>query len=181
MRMPLLMRGPGIAAGKRVDHLVYQHCMYATTCDLAGLPVPRHVEFQSLAPMRALGGELTMLTGKSFYISGMAIDNVGNLYVSCYCQGVSAILEFGPTANGNVAPIRAISGNQTSVYSGGIAVDSAGNIYLNTSMNYTTELVLKFSPTDSGNVAPDSILVVGQWTDYDESIAVYEGAQTHTQ
>jgi arylsulfatase A-like enzyme len=51
MHMPLLMRGPGIAAGKRVDHLVYQHCMYATTCDLAGIGVPQHVEFQSLAPM----------------------------------------------------------------------------------------------------------------------------------
>lgn len=51
MHMPLLMRGPGIRAGKQVDELVYQHCMYATTCELAGIPVPGHVEFPSLAKM----------------------------------------------------------------------------------------------------------------------------------
>jgi arylsulfatase A-like enzyme len=51
MRMPLIMAGPGIKRGKRVDEMVYQHSMYATTCDLAGVPVPEHVEFPSLAPM----------------------------------------------------------------------------------------------------------------------------------
>ena len=34
-------RGPGIQARSRhVDAMVYQHCMYATTCDLAGIPDP---------------------------------------------------------------------------------------------------------------------------------------------
>jgi len=51
MRMPLIMAGPGIRPGSRVDEMVYQHCMYATTCELAGVPVPPHVEFPSLAPM----------------------------------------------------------------------------------------------------------------------------------
>jgi arylsulfatase A-like enzyme len=51
MRMPLMLAGPGIRAGKRVDEMVYQHAMYATTCELAGIAVPRHVEFPSLAPM----------------------------------------------------------------------------------------------------------------------------------
>jgi arylsulfatase A-like enzyme len=51
MRVPMLMRGPGIKAGKKVDELVYQHCMFATTCELAGIPVPSHVEFASLTPM----------------------------------------------------------------------------------------------------------------------------------
>jgi arylsulfatase A-like enzyme len=51
MRMPLIMRGPGIKAGKQVDEMVYQHSMYATTCDLAGIPVPPHVEFPSLKQM----------------------------------------------------------------------------------------------------------------------------------
>ncbi len=54
MRMPLIMRGPGIRPGKRVDEMVYQHCMYATTCDMAGMPIPPHVEFPSLKHM-ALG------------------------------------------------------------------------------------------------------------------------------
>jgi choline-sulfatase len=51
MRMPLILSGPGIRAGKRVDEMVYQHSMFATTCDLAGVPVPAHVEFPSVAPM----------------------------------------------------------------------------------------------------------------------------------
>jgi len=51
MRMPLIIAGPGIRAGKRVDEMVYQHSMYATTCDLAGVSIPPHVEFPSLAPM----------------------------------------------------------------------------------------------------------------------------------
>ena len=51
MRMPLIVRGPGIRPGKVVDEMVYQHGMYATTCELAGVPVPAHVEFPSLAPM----------------------------------------------------------------------------------------------------------------------------------
>jgi choline-sulfatase len=36
--------------GKRVE-MVYQHSMYATTCDLAGVNLPKHVEFPSLVPM----------------------------------------------------------------------------------------------------------------------------------
>lgn len=51
MRMPLVMKGPGINAGTQVDEMVYQHSMYATTCELAGIPVPQHVEFPSLKPM----------------------------------------------------------------------------------------------------------------------------------
>lgn len=49
IRMPLLIRGPGIAKGKRIDELVYQHSLFATTCELAGVPAPSTVEFPSLA------------------------------------------------------------------------------------------------------------------------------------
>ena len=51
MRMPLMIAGPGISPGHRVDEMVYQHSMYATTCELAGVAVPSHVEFPSLVPM----------------------------------------------------------------------------------------------------------------------------------
>ena len=51
LRMPLIISGPGIAPGKRIDEMVYQHCLYATTCDLAGIPIPKTVEFPSLAPL----------------------------------------------------------------------------------------------------------------------------------
>jgi arylsulfatase A-like enzyme len=51
VRMPLIISGPGITAGKRIDELVYQHSLYATTCDLAGVPIPPTVEFPSLVPL----------------------------------------------------------------------------------------------------------------------------------
>lgn len=51
IRMPLIMAGPGIGRGRRIDDLVYQHCLYATTCELAGIPIPSTVEFPSLAPL----------------------------------------------------------------------------------------------------------------------------------
>lgn len=57
IRMPLLISGPGVTPGKRVDELVYQHSMYATTCDLAGIEIPKSVEFPSLASL--LRGEST--------------------------------------------------------------------------------------------------------------------------
>jgi choline-sulfatase len=51
IRMPLLISGPGIAKGQRVNELVYQHSIFATTCELAGVPVPKTVEFPSLADL----------------------------------------------------------------------------------------------------------------------------------
>ena len=49
VRMPLMISGPGIRAGKRIDSMVYQHSLFPTTCDLAGIRVPEPVEFPSLA------------------------------------------------------------------------------------------------------------------------------------
>jgi choline-sulfatase len=50
-RMPLLISGPGVLRGKKVDSMVYQHSMFATTCELAGVPVPKTVEFPSLVDL----------------------------------------------------------------------------------------------------------------------------------
>ena len=50
-RIPLLISGPGIPRGKRVNTMVYQHSMFATTCELAGVPVPKTVEFPSLVDL----------------------------------------------------------------------------------------------------------------------------------
>lgn len=51
VRMPLFIAGPGVARGRQVDAMVYQHSMFATTCELAGIEVPEHVEFPSIAPL----------------------------------------------------------------------------------------------------------------------------------
>ena len=51
IRMPWIIRGPGVPEGKRVDDLVYQHCTFATTCELADIPIPRSVKFPSIADL----------------------------------------------------------------------------------------------------------------------------------
>lgn len=50
-RMPLMIAGPGVPHGRKVDELVYQHSIFATTCELAGTTPPSTVEFPSLAPL----------------------------------------------------------------------------------------------------------------------------------
>jgi choline-sulfatase len=49
IRMPLIFTGPGIARGRKLDDLVYQHSVFATSCELAGVTAPETVEFPSLA------------------------------------------------------------------------------------------------------------------------------------
>jgi choline-sulfatase len=51
VRIPLIVNGPGIAAGKRVEEMVYQHSVFATTCELAGVAAPKAVEFPSLVDL----------------------------------------------------------------------------------------------------------------------------------
>lgn len=57
MRIPCIIAGPGVPAGRRVDELIYQHSMYATTCELAGVKKPDHVEFPSLVSLIKGGNE----------------------------------------------------------------------------------------------------------------------------
>lgn len=50
VRMPLVFVGPGIKAGVQTDALVYMQGLFATTCEMAGIPVPESVDFPSLNP-----------------------------------------------------------------------------------------------------------------------------------
>ena len=69
VRMPLIIAGPGIRAGARSDELVYQHCLYATTCELAGVPIPHTVEFPSLVPLLHGGDQPVFDAVFSYYKS----------------------------------------------------------------------------------------------------------------
>ncbi len=51
VRMPFIVIGPDVAAGRRIDALMYQHCLFPTLCDLADLPTPATVQFPSLVPL----------------------------------------------------------------------------------------------------------------------------------
>ncbi len=52
VRVPLLVRAPHIAAGGRVIRQNVSHCdLFATLCDLAGVPVPNGLDSRSLVPL----------------------------------------------------------------------------------------------------------------------------------
>ena len=59
VRVPLLMRGPGVPKGKRVDALSHTYDVYPTLCELAGLEIPAHVDARSLG--RLMEGATTEL------------------------------------------------------------------------------------------------------------------------
>jgi hypothetical protein len=77
-------------------------------------------------------------------------DPVGTIYVANYAA--SAIDVFAPGANGDVAPLRSISGPLTGVDGpGDVAVDSSGDVY---SSNFNNSTITEYAPGASGNVAP---------------------------
>lgn len=50
VRVPLIFKGPNIQQNVKSDGMVYMQGLYATTCDLAGIPTPATVDFPSLLP-----------------------------------------------------------------------------------------------------------------------------------
>ncbi len=61
VRMPLIIAGPDLKAGKKIGEMVYMQSLFATTCDLAGIEMPETVNFGSLKDLmttqRAKGEE----------------------------------------------------------------------------------------------------------------------------
>ena len=51
VRVPLVLAGPGIERGRRIDALCYLHDLFPTACELAGIPTPKSVESISLVPL----------------------------------------------------------------------------------------------------------------------------------
>ncbi len=49
--MPFILAGPGIPHGKANDALFNMQSLFATTCEMAGVPVPASVQFPSLVPL----------------------------------------------------------------------------------------------------------------------------------
>jgi arylsulfatase A-like enzyme len=67
VRVPLLVSGPGIPAGKRVEPVVLSYGLFPTLCEYLGIPVPASVEARSLWPL---------VTG--------AVEGVYETVFSCY-------------------------------------------------------------------------------------------------
>lgn len=51
LRMPFILAGPGVPVGKKNDALFNMQSLFATTCEMAAVPVPASVQFPSLVPL----------------------------------------------------------------------------------------------------------------------------------
>jgi choline-sulfatase len=60
IRMPFILAGPGIPKHRKSDALFNMQSLFATTCEMAGVPVPASVQFPSLVPL--ITGEKKSLT-----------------------------------------------------------------------------------------------------------------------
>jgi len=91
-------------------------------------------------------------TGLVFPI-GLALDSGGNLYVAnANPHGPPSIEEFVAGSNGNIRPIKTISGSRVQFTNpSGIAVDSSGKIFL---ADDALGAVFIFDNRANGNVAP---------------------------
>jgi choline-sulfatase len=51
VRVPFLIAGPGVPAGKRIDAPIYLQDVMPTALELAGAKIPEDIDFQSLVPL----------------------------------------------------------------------------------------------------------------------------------
>jgi len=105
----------------------------------------------NVAPLRTISGAATGLTVNTV---GLAVDTVNNeFFVTIGASLGPSVLVFSRTANGNVAPLRTISGAATGLISPyGVAVDIVNNEVAVT--NLSGNSVTVYSRTANGNVAP---------------------------
>ena len=136
-----------------------------------------------VAPSRTIAGPLTHMgraaCNYGYGIFGLAVDDPGNIYAlyRCFVERNAptplTVYEFGPTANGNVAPIRSITTPpEVGLYyaGSGLAVDSAGTLYASGSYQVGpfafVPAVFEFPATASGTVTPSNILTSSAWSLY---------------
>ncbi len=98
-----------------------------------------------MAPFEVIEGATTQLCRPD----GLAVDSAGDLWVA---DGEGRILEFAPGAHGDVAPIRDITGSNTTFdYPTDVKIGSDGEIYVVDNDHFSVDV---FPKNSTGNVAP---------------------------
>jgi len=110
---------------------------------VASIVVAIPVSVATLAVAPPTAGALTL-------VPGLTPDLVGTIYVADY--GANSIDVFPPGANGNIAPVRTISGSSTGLNQpGDVKVDAAGDVFV---ANFSGNSITEYGPGASGNAAP---------------------------
>lgn len=112
-----------------------------------------------MLPIAVITGDKTQFAQPD----GVAIDSRGNTYVTNLGNyGGARITEYAPGSNGNVAPIRMVSGSRTLLVglTGGIALDSKGDIFVT---NYDSagegrSFVTVYTADSNGDAAPIAMI-----------------------
>ncbi|MGP8099314.1 MAG: NHL repeat-containing protein [Candidatus Cybelea sp.] len=124
---------------------------YVTDWDTMAVTVYAPGANGNVAPIRTISGSNTGI----YHPSSVAVDRKGVIYVSSAEEGSPAgccVTVYAKGANGNVAPIRTISGSNTELDGpNGIALDSDDNVYVS---DYFTNSVTEYAKNANGNVAP---------------------------
>jgi hypothetical protein len=94
--------------------------------------------------------------------TGLSLDSDGNIYVGNCASGcgvgsqLPAVLEFSAGSNGNVAPIRNISGSETEFENANdVVLDASGDIYVS---DYVANAIYVFAADANGNVPPIRVI-----------------------
>ncbi len=86
----------------------------------------------------------------------VALDGVGNIYVTNSGQVVDSVTEYAPESNGNVLPIATISGAQTGLAGPtGIVIDRKGVIYV---ANSSASSITEYAAGSTGDAAPTATI-----------------------
>ncbi|MBL9207272.1 MAG: sulfatase-like hydrolase/transferase [Opitutaceae bacterium] len=87
VRVPLILCGPGIPGGARHDGLGYAFDLYATLCELTGVPVPGGLDSRSLVPGWASGATAVRTTLGAAYMAGQRMVTDGRWKLVVYRVG----------------------------------------------------------------------------------------------
>jgi hypothetical protein len=157
---------PGLITVDSADNLYVQN-VTDSSIDVFG-----PTDTGNVVPSRTIAGSLTRLTGPvsgsgAPSIHGMATDAAGNLYVLCLCARADGgtnfgVYQFGPTANGNAAPIRFVTDPRMYANDGenGVAVDSAGTIYVSAGTASGQGTIFEFPSSASDTAASNTVAVL---------------------
>lgn len=95
VRVPMILSGPGLPAGRRVRENVSHMDVYPTLCELGGLPIPEEVRGRSLLPLldRDTPGERTVFSEVYSGDDAVMMAKRGDVKYIWYSEGVEQLFD----------------------------------------------------------------------------------------